>query len=251
MPLRRDRMAQRNAREGVRTLSGRCDRSNMQHLAPMGQPAPSELGVRVPPDASFHDWRRLGRQLGRMHRASWWCLGDWIVEGRRRGYPGRGTVYRDALDATGLAYQSLKNASRVARAFPLERRRAKLSWEHHEIVAALPRAEQDDWLDQAEWNGWTASELRLRRRRARALPPARRNGDARQLELTARDEQAATTATDLEIRLLIDGARRERWEAAAASTGFVDVVEWLVATADQAASDAQRRAESDAAAIAA
>ena len=40
------------------------------------------------------------------------------------------------------------------------RRRTVLSWSHHREVAALPPAQQDKLLDEAEEEGWTRRERR-------------------------------------------------------------------------------------------
>jgi putative SOS response-associated peptidase YedK len=39
------------------------------------------------------------------------------------------------------------------------RRREVLSWSHHREVAALPPAEQDEWLDRAEAEKWDRNDL--------------------------------------------------------------------------------------------
>jgi hypothetical protein len=50
--------------------------------------------------------------------------------------------------------------ARVARKLPPSRRRPGLSFTHHQLVAARPPEEQDEWLDAAEAHRWSTEELR-------------------------------------------------------------------------------------------
>lgn len=91
-----------------------------------------------------------------MVASSAWCLGDWLVYGQQI-YGGR---YREAVEQTGLDYQTLRNYAWVARRFGLSRRRDSLSFGHHAEVASLPEPEQDFWLRKAAEFGWSTSQLR-------------------------------------------------------------------------------------------
>jgi len=98
-------------------------------------------------------------------------LGDWLVFGQAT-YGGR---YREAVERTGLDYQTLRNYAWVARRFELSRRRDTLSFGHHAEVAALPGPEQDFWLRKAEEFGWSTMRLRAEVRSSldeRGLGPA-------------------------------------------------------------------------------
>lgn len=55
----------------------------------------------------------------------------------------------------------------VAAAFPLERRRASLSWSHHEAVHGLDPAEADEWLRLAEAHRWSCHTLNERLKASR------------------------------------------------------------------------------------
>src|SRR5262245_61378696 len=61
----------------------------------------------------------------------------------------------------------------------VSRRRDTLTFYHHEVVASLPRRQQDKWLDRAEREGWSATKLQAallhmprssRRRRSISTP---------------------------------------------------------------------------------
>jgi hypothetical protein len=62
-------------------------------------------------------------------------LGDWLIFGRYK----YGTRYRQAIGATGLDYQTLRNYAVVARRFEPSRRRSTLRAQHHAEVSALNR----------------------------------------------------------------------------------------------------------------
>lgn len=117
---------------------------------------PSELGMRFPRQLSYERWKTIGHQLASVGKWSAWCLGDWLVHGEEH-YNGR---YRDAVDQSGLDYQTLRNYAWVARRFNLSRRRDTLSLAHHAEVASLPEHEQDFWLRKAEEARWSRNRLR-------------------------------------------------------------------------------------------
>jgi hypothetical protein len=114
------------------------------------------MGLALPRRLGFQMWLRIGWQLAAITSCSAWCLGDWLVYGQA-SYTGR---YRDAIEQTGLDYQTLRNYAWVARRFPLSRRRDSVSFGHHAEVAALPESEQDFWLRKAAELGWSRNHLR-------------------------------------------------------------------------------------------
>ena len=128
-----------------------------------GRPAASgfvvlpRTGLVFPRRLPFQAWLGIGAQLAAVATSSAWCLGDWLAYGKA-AYGGR---YRDAIEWTGLDYQTLRNYAWVAGRFELSRRRDTLSFGHHAEVAALSPPEQDFWLRKAEEFHW--STMRLRR----------------------------------------------------------------------------------------
>jgi hypothetical protein len=168
-------------------------------------------GLCLPPQLSLEGWRRIGRQMFIISDSSAWWWGDWLVFGEER-YPDR---YKRAIAETSLDYQTLRNYAWVARRFPMSRRRDRLSFQHHVVVAALPDAEQDALLSQAEEHGWSRKELRRRLRQAQH--PARS-------EL----EEAVV------YQLSVDPDRQKRWQEAAGHANE-QVVDWIVRCVDHAA----------------
>ncbi|HEU4701415.1 MAG TPA: hypothetical protein VFS37_02955 [Conexibacter sp.] len=111
----------------------------------------------------FEDWVAMGKRFGAMGRGSQWWIADWIRYGNERF----GQRYVRATAITGYDVQTLMNLVYVASRFQISRRREKLSWSHHEAVAALDAAEQERWLERAIADRLSVADLRLELRRAR------------------------------------------------------------------------------------
>jgi hypothetical protein len=119
-------------------------------------------GVRFDPLLPFEAWKELGGRLGLYANATSWWLGDWLAFGQMK----YGRRYKEAIAATGLDYQTLRNYAVVARRFELSRRRDDLTFQHHAELCALHDEEQDRWLDRASAGHWSRNELRRRLRAA-------------------------------------------------------------------------------------
>lgn len=143
----------------------------------VGLPAGGFLPVAWIPerDLDVNEWARLGRNLGVMSRGNQWWIGDWIRYGDTR----YGEKYSRASKLTGYDVQTLTNYVYVATRFAdITRRREKLSWSHHEAVAALDPDQQDNWLTLAVGLKWAVKDLRceLRARRGRSDDEPIENG---------------------------------------------------------------------------
>jgi hypothetical protein len=159
----------------------------------------------------FDAWRALGARVGSHSSASSWWLGDWLAFGRMK----YGRRYRDAVDVTGLDYQTLRNYAVVARRFEPSRRRKGLTFHHHAELCAFPEDDQERWLNLAEQHGWSKRELRRQIRGARvdSVPEAPRRSVMLTLEPERErlwDEAARRAAIDLEawIISILDAAAR-------------------------------------------
>src|SRR5262245_16386204 len=116
----------------------------------------TETGLELPVELTFEEWAGIGNVLGTMARATPWLLGDWVNYGDRA----YGETYAQALSETGLSYAYLSNAAWICRRVPPSRRREKLSFGHHEVVAPMTPAEQKRWLREAEKGEWTRATFR-------------------------------------------------------------------------------------------
>lgn len=116
-----------------------------------------KAGMTFSQDLSERSWERIGSNLRELSNSSAWWLADWLIFGETT-YGWR--RYREAIDRTGLDYQTLRNYAWVARRFEHSRRQESLSFAHHAEVARLSPPEQDYWLRQAERQRWSRNELR-------------------------------------------------------------------------------------------
>jgi len=164
--------------------------------------------ARFDPLLTYSSWTDLGIRLARYANGTAWWLGDWMVFGRHK----YGRRYRDALAATGLDYQTLRNYAVVARRFEPSRRREDLSFHHHAEVCKLDDQTQDYWLDVASAHRWSRNELR---RRIRA------GGEAEMPDRAF-------------VRVGSSPESIERWRRAAESS-TVGFGEWIERTLDAAA----------------
>jgi hypothetical protein len=116
-----------------------------------------KAGMIFSQDMSEQSWERIGTGLRELANSSAWWLADWLIFGEA-AYSWR--RYREAIDRTGLDYQTLRNYAWVARRFEHHRRRDDLSFAHHAEVARMSPPEQDYWLRKAGQQKWSRNELR-------------------------------------------------------------------------------------------
>jgi hypothetical protein len=187
-----------------------------QRSSPMASPprarrraaVPAPTGLAFDPLLTFDGWSAIGARIARHASATTWWLGDWLVYGQAK----YGRRYKDAIAATGLDYQTLRNYAMVARRFELSRRRDGLSFQHHAEVCALTDAEQDRWLETAYAQGWTRNELRRRLRSQRLL----------------------AAGSSRVVRVEVSGEREQRWLQAAEASGC-SLAKWITSVLDDAA----------------
>jgi hypothetical protein len=106
---------------------------------------------------NLRDWIDHGQRLGMIGRASAWWIGDWL----RYGNVKYGEKYARAARITGYDAKTLMNMVYVATRFEISRRREKLSWSHHAVIASLDVHEQERWLDFSERQRLSVHCLRL------------------------------------------------------------------------------------------
>jgi len=150
----------------------------------------SRTGLRfLDPDLPYETWAEILRAAAEHHSFAKFAVGDALAFGEKA----YGERFAQAVGATGLAEQTLTNWSYVCRQVARSRRRENLRFSHHAEVASLEPAEQDEWLDTAETNGWSVRELRDRLRDAR--PPRRTTSEPR----WTGDEPPTPAATPAEV----------------------------------------------------
>lgn len=194
-------------------------------------------GMIFPQNLPERSWERIGTSLRELVNSSAWWLADWLIYGETT-YGWR--RYKEAIERTGLDYQTLRNYAWVARRFEHHRRRDSLSFAHHAEVTRLSPPEQDYWLRKAEQQKWSRNELRRAVRASLAvqgdkteIPPS--GGDEKQevprLAESAAAEKRQQKVTTLTIELSAD--QLEYYSKAAAAHGL-PVDKWVTRMLDTA-----------------
>ncbi|OQD51816.1 LmbU family transcriptional regulator [Streptomyces phaeoluteigriseus] len=193
-------------------------------------------GMVFPQGLSERSWERIGASLRELTNSSAWWLGDWLIFGETTYGLRR---YREAIERTGLDYQTLRNYAWVARRFDHHRRRDSLSFAHHAEVTRLSPPEQDYWLREAEQRKWSRNELRRAVRAGLAeqshpadIPPS--GGDEKQetprpAEPAGADECRKATTLTIEL----SAAQLDHYSQVAAAHGL-PVDKWVAQVLDAA-----------------
>jgi hypothetical protein len=124
-----------------------------------------KTGLVVDGELDDEELRAVVRRLARMENAVRWWLGDILILVKNRwpkdSSPSFGATWDNVLADLGLETSTGAHYRRVSRAVPIERRRERLSWSHHERVASLPPAEQEELLERAEREGLSSQALHV------------------------------------------------------------------------------------------
>lgn len=113
-------------------------------------------GLAFDADTPLEVWAPLVVRLEVQRKRLEFCLADAIIFGEQA----YGDIYAQWVQETGLNKRTLQNIARIGRTIEPARRRAGLSFAHHEAVASLPVPEQESLLDRAERAGMTRYDLR-------------------------------------------------------------------------------------------
>lgn len=105
------------------------------------------------------DWKTIGKSLAVMEGSVMFWIGDWLRAGQLMHYIGSDT-YDEAVEATGLARETLQQAAYVAGKIPSRLRNQHLGFHHHKAVAPRKPEVQQKWLERAAREQWTVKELR-------------------------------------------------------------------------------------------
>ncbi|ANJ11944.1 regulator (plasmid) [Streptomyces parvulus] len=199
-------------------------------------------GMVFPENLPERSWERIGSNLRELVNSSAWWLADWLIYGEST-YGWR--RYKEAIERTGLDYQTLRNYAWVARRFEHHRRRDALSFAHHAEVTRLSPPEQDYWLRKAEQQKWSRNELRRAVRASLAVQSGTAEeaaGGDEQQEVTRLPEPAAgkrrQKVTTLTIELSAD--QLDHCAKAAAAHGL-PVDEWVARTLESAVAPTTER----------
>ncbi len=150
-------------------------------LEESGALTPTNLDLSSVPDLDYETCEALAAFLGHVNHASRWWIASLIIYSEEV----HGEAVAQIADATGLAPTTLENISSIGRRVPPSVRRPNLSFSVHAEVASLKPFEQIEWLDVAEAEHLTKSELRSR------IRAVRQSDGSEVLEPTVTVEEAA------------------------------------------------------------
>lgn len=126
----------------------------LKHLARDGLVTLVSLDI-APMEPTLDHYTKLGSWLGLMNRASVWWIGDWLLYGENR----YGETWAQALAATGLTEETLRQRMSVCQAIPPSDRRAGVGFSLHHAVHRLPARQRNTLLRQAQEHGWTLAQM--------------------------------------------------------------------------------------------
>ena len=119
--------------------------------------------LTIAEDTDFENWKQLTESLiqeehktEHQRQQIQFMIGDALEFGERKF----GEAYAQAVDGTIYDPKTLANYARVCKSIPPENRHTKLTFGHHEAVAALPLEVQAEVMDEAEEKKLTVRETR-------------------------------------------------------------------------------------------
>lgn len=116
----------------------------------------TENSLSITPGLPFERYEAIGKEIGTLGRNSHFFIGDWI----RYGEASYGERYAQALDVTGLKYDTVVHIKYVATHVVPQNRINGLSFSHHRAVAHLNGTEQLRLLTLAKENGFSVHQLK-------------------------------------------------------------------------------------------
>ena len=123
-------------------------------------------GLKFNKDLSFEEWQEIGKQLQKIHGSIQWWIGDWLNFGERKW----GEKYTQAIEETGLDYDTLATYKRISQIFEFTPRGVNLSWSAHREIASAPSEKQNELLQKADKEELTSREIREMVREMKKLP---------------------------------------------------------------------------------
>jgi len=116
------------------------------------------IELALPADIQMDDWLSLGRDLYAQRRSLDWMLADWIHTGVERfGDQAELSLIGGTL---GVDPKALRQAARIATAFPPHMRAKDVPYEVHAYIGHLPAEQRLETLQRASKEHWTPKDAR-------------------------------------------------------------------------------------------
>ena len=117
------------------------------------------LGARIEGTPSLDDFIESVQRCQTLANASLWCLGDLLYYGEHRHEWGE--TYTQAVNITGKSPETLMQAVRLSKAYPLDARVPEVSWSHHRVALTVTDpVERHATLQAAGRQGHSVSDVR-------------------------------------------------------------------------------------------
>lgn len=119
----------------------------------------TSTGIVFESDISEDQWLSLLYGIEKIKRAYVWILADWLRYGIERRYGETAQRIQEIAEITGYSTDALNDLAWIAGAIEISSRKENLSIKHHKLVAKFDVSQQMYWLDYAEQNKLSASDL--------------------------------------------------------------------------------------------
>lgn len=116
----------------------------------------SLTSLEIPQTTTMDEWMKIGSALKRFYSANKWWVGDWLNFGESK----YGETYAQAMEETGMQYDTLKNYKWVAHSVPNVIRNDNLSFSHHYMIARFDPKEQKALLEIADQEKMTRDQFK-------------------------------------------------------------------------------------------
>ena len=168
----------------------------------------TDTALVIPDGLSYDEWAEMGQPLVRIAQASMWWVGDWLKYGEHH----YGEKYAQAIEATGYAASTLKNAQWVADRFPPEERREDVTYSQHRTIAGLDPKPRLELLRRAAEESMTEGELagRVKAIKAAEKSPSETRSAAVEV-IPPSAPKTVSEAVDRAIAVLDQAYAREDW----------------------------------------
>jgi len=111
--------------------------------------------LKLPDEMSYEEAEAIVAYVAEVKNRANFYMGDALNTSETR----YSELFAQIADATGFVPRTIEWIMAVCRDVPASRRSDRLHWSHHVAVKSLPARQQKRWLEKAEAEGLTSTEL--------------------------------------------------------------------------------------------
>src|SRR3990167_10086589 len=116
----------------------------------------TKTGLKFSERLTFEQWQEVGKQIQKIHGSIQWWIGDWLNFGEKK----YGEMYTQAIEETGLDYDTLAQYKRISKVFEFTPRGVNLSWSAHRELELAPEEKRVELLERANKEMMTSREIK-------------------------------------------------------------------------------------------